>query len=96
MPKQGQGDDLVANFVWPIKGLATASVGVIVGTGLKGGRALANQYFAGASGFPDFMVFRLDMVHDDSRGVRMAGFFDNNWKLTPTLTVMNPDKSATN
>lgn len=88
-----QGDDLAAYFVWPIKGSATASVAVVGGTGLKGMRAAsANQYFAGASGFPDFMIFGLDMVRDGSRGIRMAGFFTNTWTLTPEQYVVNKQK----
>lgn len=87
---QWQGDDLAAYFVWPIKSSAVASVAVIGGTGLKGMRAAsANQYFAGASGFPDFMIFGLDMVRSGSQGVRMAGFFDNDWKLSPNHYVVN-------
>lgn len=94
--QQWQGDDLAAYFVWPIKGSATASVAVIGGTGLKGMRAAtANQYFAGASGFPDFMIFGLDMVRDGSKGIRMAGFFDNNWKLTPEQYIVNGQKAGT-
>ncbi|AKD54228.1 carboxylesterase family protein [Spirosoma radiotolerans] len=93
--QQWQGDDLAAYFVWPIKGSATTSVAVIGGTGVKGMRAaLANQYFAGASGFPDFMIFGLDMVRTGSKGVRMAGFFDNNWKLTPEQYSVNSQKSG--
>jgi poly(3-hydroxybutyrate) depolymerase len=85
-----QGDDLAAYFVWPINGSAVASVAVVGGTGIKGMRAAsANQYFAGASGFPDFMIFGLDMVRTGSQGVRMAGFFDNDWKLTPTNYIVN-------
>ncbi len=77
------GDDLGAYFVWPVPGSTQASVAVISGTGLKGMHAAsANQYFAGASGFPDFMVFSLDMVKDGVSGVKMAGFFDHNWKLS--------------
>ena len=80
--QQWQGDDLAAYFVWPIRGSATASVAVIGGTGLKGMRAaLANQYFAGASGFPDYMVFGLDMLQKGSAGLRTAGFFDAGWQL---------------
>ncbi|GAB2532251.1 carboxylesterase family protein [Spirosoma aerophilum] len=94
--QQWQGDDLGAYFVWPIKGSAVASVAVIGGTGLKGMRAAsANQYFAGASGFPDFMVFGLDMVREGSKGVRMAGFFDNNWKLVPEHVVVSRQTNGT-
>ena len=42
--------------------------------------ALANQYFAGASGFPDFMIFSLDMLQVGANAIKMAGFFDNEWK----------------
>lgn len=93
--QQWQGDDLAAYFVWPIKGSSTTSVAVVGGTGVKGMRAaLANQYFAGASGFPDFMIFGLDMVRTGSKGVRMAGFFDNNWKLIPEQYSINGQTSG--
>lgn len=87
--QQWRGDDLAAYFVWPIKNSAMASVAVIGGTGLNGMRAAsANQYFAGASGFPDFMIFGLDMVRSGSQGVRMAGFFDNDWRLVANHYVV--------
>ncbi|UHG92696.1 prolyl oligopeptidase family serine peptidase [Spirosoma oryzicola] len=85
-----KGDDLAGYFVWPIKGSPVASVAVIGGTGLKGMKAAsANQYFAGASGFPDFMIFSLDMLREGSKGVKLAGFFDNTWKLVGNDTVAN-------
>ncbi len=59
------------------------SVGVIAGTGINGMKAAnANQYFAGASGFPDFMIFKLGMLKYGGTEIKMAGYFDNNWKLT--------------
>lgn len=77
------GDDLGAYFVWPIPGSSVASVSVVTGTGLKGMHAaFANQYFAGASGFPDFMIFGLDMLRTGAAAIRTAGFFDNEWKMT--------------
>jgi poly(3-hydroxybutyrate) depolymerase len=80
--KSWKGDDLATYFVWPIKGSSNASVGVISGTGLKGMRAAnANQYFAGASGFPDFMIYSIDMLHEGTKHLKSAGFFDNNWNL---------------
>jgi hypothetical protein len=58
------------------------AVGVVAGTGLKGMNAAnANQYFAGGSGFPDYMIFRLDMLRDGSQAIELAGFFDNNWQM---------------
>jgi predicted esterase len=81
--KSWQGDDLGAYIVWPIRGSAIASVAVIGGTGVKGmNAAIANQYFAGASGFPDFMIFGLNMVKNGAGDVKMAGFYDNEWKLS--------------
>ena len=76
------GDDLGAYFVWPIAGSTIASVSVVSGSGIKGmNAALANQYFAGASGFPDFMIFSLDMLQAGANAIKMAGFFDNEWKM---------------
>ena len=76
------GDDLGTYFVWPMKNSPANSVGVIAGTGLNGMNAAnPNQYFAGASGFPDFMIFRLGMLHSGADKVEMAGFFDNDWRL---------------
>lgn len=77
------GDNIGAYFAWPRPDSPTASVAVITGTGLPGLKATdANQYFAGGSGFPDFMIFDLSMLRDGVKGIRQAGFFDNNWSLT--------------
>jgi pimeloyl-ACP methyl ester carboxylesterase len=85
-----EGDSLGAYFVWPLPHSAVACVGVIGGTGLKGMEAAnANQYFAGASGFPDFMIFGMDMLQSGSAGVKMAGFFDNEWKLADSELEQN-------
>ena len=81
--KTWTGDDLATYFVWPIRNSPVASVAVICGTGIKGMNAAnANQYFAGASGFPDFMIYRLQMLQNGTGEIKMAGFFDNNWNLT--------------
>lgn len=77
-----EGNDLGAYFVWPIKGSDVASVAVVTGSGIKGMHAaFANQYFAGASGYPDFMIFSLDMLHAGANAIKLAGFFDNEWKI---------------
>jgi dienelactone hydrolase len=82
------GDDISAYFAWPRPDSQIASVAVITATGLPGLKAAdANQYFAAGSGFPDFMIFGLDMAKDGIKGVRKAGFFDNNWKLESLETV---------
>jgi hypothetical protein len=81
--KQWTGEDLSAGFVWPLRGSDIASVGVVGGSGLTGMKAAyANQYFAGASGFPDFMIYTAKMLMTGVDEVKMAGFYDNQWKLS--------------
>ncbi len=88
--KTWEGDDLAAYYVWPLKHSTKASVGVIAGTGIKGMQAAnANQYFAGGSGFPDFMVFRLAMLKEGSKAIESAGFFDNHWRMDETNSFIN-------
>jgi hypothetical protein len=83
-----QGDDLSACFVWPIANSEVASVAVVTGSGLTGMKgANANQYFAGASGFPDFMVYGIQMLQKGSSEIKLAGFYDNEWKLSPSNLV---------
>lgn len=80
--KEYRGDDLGGYFTWKKPGSEKGTVGVIAGTGIKGMQAAtANQYFAGASGFPDYMFFRLDMLIDGSEDVVDAGFYSNSWTL---------------
>ena len=84
------GDDLAACFVWPMKTSPANSVGVVAGSGVNGMNAAnANQYFAGASGFPDFMIFRLGMLQSGADKVETAGFFNNDWKLSPAEMIIN-------
>jgi len=80
--KNWKGDDLAAYFIWPISGTAANTVSVITGTGLPGMNAAnANQYFAGGSGFPDIMLFRLKMLQSGVDQVEYADFYDNNWEI---------------
>ncbi|WP_353128239.1 prolyl oligopeptidase family serine peptidase [Parapedobacter pyrenivorans] len=77
------GSDLGGYFTWKIPGSNTRTVGVITGTGLKGMQAAtANQYFAGASGFPDYLFFSIDMLTKGPEGILDAGFYDNNWQIS--------------
>ena len=46
--------------------------------------ALPNQYFAGGSGFPDFMIYTVNMLKNGIDGVKAAGFFTNGWQLDLT------------
>ncbi len=76
------GNDLAAYFMWPRQDSHIASVAVIAGTGIKGMKATeSNQYFAAGSGFPDFMVFSLDMLKVGAKGIKCTGFYTNEWKI---------------
>jgi pimeloyl-ACP methyl ester carboxylesterase len=86
------GEDLGAYFTWPIAHSMQNSVGVVGGSGIRGMNAtLANQYFAGGSGFPDFMIFSLDMLSKGAEGLKMAGYFDNDWKLDKGEMISRPN-----
>ncbi|MGI4021672.1 MAG: alpha/beta hydrolase-fold protein [Janthinobacterium lividum] len=83
------GDNLSAYFIWPRADSKTASVAVISGSGLKGMRAAeANQYLAAGSGFPDFMIFSADLPENGSKAVKVAGFYNNQWALNNSQTVV--------
>jgi hypothetical protein len=59
-----------------------ASVAAVTGTGLAGMHAAdANQYFAGGSGFPDYMIFTADIARDGIQAVKYSGFYGNGWEL---------------
>jgi dienelactone hydrolase len=84
------GDDLAAYFVWPRRDSEVASVAVVTGTGLTGMNAAnANQYFSGGSGFPDFMIFTNTMLQQGVEGVKMAGFYNNDWSLKESEIVVS-------
>ena len=79
--KSWTGDDLGAYHIWPKVGKQSA-VALIGGTGVKGMKAAdANQYFSGGSGFPDFMIFGLNMLKEGDKAIKAAGYFNNQWQL---------------
>lgn len=76
------GDNIGAYFTYPRPDSPVASVAVITGSGLAGMLATeSNQYFTGGSGFPDYFIFGTSMLKEGTAGVKMAGFFNNNWQL---------------
>ena len=82
------GNDLAAYFIWPQKD-PNLLVGVVAATGVPGMKAaFANQYFAGGSGFPDFMIFNSDMLKGDEKAIKLTGFFDHRWNLSPAEYVL--------
>jgi hypothetical protein len=80
--EQIDGDQYGAYIMFTRPDSKIASVAAITGTGLPGMHAAdANQYFAGGSGFPDFMIFTNDIARDGVKAVRYAGFYNNKWEL---------------
>ena len=77
-----------AYFTYPRPDSPFASVAVVSGSGLAGMLATeSNQYFTGGSGFPDYFIFGTDMLKEGTKGVKLAGFFDNNWQVTKSDAV---------
>lgn len=77
-----EGDDLGTFFIYPRSDSDTASVGIVAGTGKTGMKAAwANDYFSGITGFPDLLIFHVDWVKDGPDGIRVSGFFDNEWQI---------------
>ena len=77
-----QGDDLACLFVRPRLGSATAAVGVICGTGLPGMRTTERlTYFTSGVGLPDLLLLGADSLMKGTAGVRLAGFFGNDWSV---------------
>lgn len=83
------GDNLAAYFIWPRADSKKASVAIISGTGLKGMQAAdANQYFAAGSGFPDYIIFSVDLLKDGAKAIKQAGFYGNDWSLQKGQTIL--------
>ncbi len=41
----------------------------------------ANQYFAGGSGFPDFIIHGADITRKGAESLLATGFYDQRWQL---------------
>ncbi len=81
--KQMKGTDLGTYFVYPRQDSQTASVGVVAGTGIEGMKAgYANDYISGITGFPDVLIFNVDMLRSGIEGVEVSGFFGNDWSIS--------------
>ncbi|MNY59829.1 hypothetical protein D3C86_1963130 [compost metagenome] len=47
------------------------------------------QYFHHQAQFPDFMIFSLDFLINGLKGIKLAGFFGNDWSLENGELVKN-------
>jgi predicted esterase len=76
------GTTLGTYFIYPRADSDTAMVGVIAGTGGQGMKSLyANDYFSGITGFPDLMIFDVNWIKDSPEGIKVSGFFGNDWGI---------------
>ena len=76
------GQELGTFFIYPRTDSQTALVGVVAGTGSEGMKALyPNDYFSGITGFPDLMIFDVDWIKDNPSGIKVSGFFGNDWGI---------------
>ncbi len=84
------GDDLVCLFCHPRPLSDHALVGVVATTGAKGQRAAQRaNYFVSGAGYPDLLIYGADMLTRGSRGVRVAGYFGNDWSVLRGEWVFN-------
>lgn len=72
-----------AYFIRPRKGSDRTSVGVIGGTDIVGMRLCDRvPIFTSGAAFPDMIVYGPEALVEGTKGVRLAGFFGNDWKVT--------------
>jgi pimeloyl-ACP methyl ester carboxylesterase len=90
--KKETADDLACLFIRPRPGSDKASVGVVTGSGIAGLR-LTNRlaYFVSGCGYPDCIVLSPEVLEKGSEGVRAAGFFGNDWRVTSGEFVWRKD-----
>lgn len=80
--KRFEGDGYAACFVRPRPGSDVASVGAVAWTGYAGWVAASPaQYFISGAGFPDLLVFSAEALKSGTAGVRVLGWFGNDWSL---------------
>jgi len=81
--KEIKGHDLACLFVRPRAGDDKALVGVIASTGMAGQRVLERlPYFVSGVHFPDWTVISANMLTMGADGIKAAGYFQNDWKLS--------------
>jgi dienelactone hydrolase len=74
--------DLACLFLRPRPGSNVACVGVVSGSGLTGMKLTDRlNYFLSGVGFPDCTVIGPEMLSEGVKGVRVAGFFGNDWSV---------------
>jgi hypothetical protein len=76
------GTDLAAYFIRPRRDNPVVSVGAVAWSGPAGWTAAGPvQYFVSGAGFPDLMLFSADTLRTGTSGIRMIGWFGNDWSV---------------
>lgn len=80
--KEYDGDDLACLLIRPRKDSEVASVAVVTGTGIEGMK-LANfaQCYHPYVSFPDVVIYNSEIIKSDEQGVKLTGYFGNDWSL---------------
>ncbi len=78
--REEKGEDLACLFLRPRPKSVRACVGIVAGTGLAGMRLTDRvPYFVSGIGYPDYCVLGPESLSKGVEGVRLAGFFGNDW-----------------
>jgi pimeloyl-ACP methyl ester carboxylesterase len=89
------GADFGGTFIRPRPDSDTASVGTVAWTGSSGWAAVGpGQYFVSGAGFPDVLIISAEIFRSGTDGVRVTGWFGNDWGLETGEFVINPGKTA--
>ncbi len=84
------GSGFACLFIRPRPGSDIASVGVVSGTGLQGMRLTNNRpYLQPGYAYPDVTVFDDRVVTSGLDGIRVVGFFGNDWSVEAGEFVWN-------
>ena len=76
------GDNLACLFLQPSPRDSRALVGVVAGSGMSGLRLTERlNYFMSGGGFPDCLVIGSEMLTRGAAGLRVAGFFGQDWQV---------------
>ncbi len=76
------GEDSACLFIQPRQGSDTACIGAVSGSGIIGFRLTDRlPYFVSGVAYPDCIVIGADALNRNTAGIRVAGFFGNDWSI---------------
>lgn len=88
------GEDLACLFLYPRRDAPTALIGAVASTGEAGEWATTRlPYVLSGVQYPDWIVFGADSLRLGVGGVRGAGFFANDWSLSPSDSAWSVEAS---